>query len=54
MMSFSAWQGYHEGGRRSAAKYNYRHISGPVAISRGISAWFVQECNRQECDGRLV
>jgi hypothetical protein len=23
VMSFSAWQGYHEGGRRSAAKYNY-------------------------------
>ena len=27
---------------------------GAVAISRGISAWFVQECNGQECHGTMV
>ena len=27
---------------------------GAVAISRGISAWFVQECNGQESDGAMV
>ena len=29
-------------------------LEGAVAISRGISAWFVQECNGQECDGTMV
>src|SRR5580692_2914129 len=27
---------------------------GAVAISRGISVWFVQECNGQEGDGTMV
>ena len=33
---------------------NYSTISGQVAISRGISAWCVQECNGQECNGTMV
>jgi hypothetical protein len=35
-------------------KGSYSSIPGRVAIFRGISAWFVQECNGQECDGTMV
>ena len=35
-------------------KGNYPTISGQVAISRGISVWFVQECDGQEGDGTMV
>ena len=58
VMSFSAWI---TAGRRTLkaeddplTKGNYPTISGQVAISRGISAWCVQECNGQECDGTMV
>jgi hypothetical protein len=34
-------------------KGSYSSIPGRVAISRGISAWCVQECNGQECDGTM-
>jgi hypothetical protein len=35
-------------------KYNYPTYLRQMAISRGISARFVQECNGQECDGEAV
>jgi hypothetical protein len=56
VMSLSAWIA---AGRKSLkaedvplTKGSYSSILGRVA--RGISAWSVQECNGQECDGTMV
>ena len=58
VMSFSAWI---TAGRKTLkaeddplTKGNYPSTPGQVAISRGIRAWSVQECNGQECNGTMV